>query len=341
MFDIITSEGQTDLTEAEYAKLKDLLDDYVRIPVGRADYIKQKDLPIECGPAPLSWGGEGHWDTREDSQPVGQAYRRLAYGKSYNDLNHLRRFSWPFSGYHMASFDLEGAEKDMTNCSGHSISLYGSRFVETRKKTPDWLRPTLERRFGEAGFLIDGEVVNFDLHAITARLYTFYKVGVTKILSGDNPTWLEIGSGYGTTSKEVKTRFPNTNMFLLDLAESLVFPYIQLNITLPAYEHKLIDKCSAEDMVNPNIIKYVPAHMYDLVPHSIVDVAFNGTSFPEMAPIQRTHYSKFLSQALKGDGFLAEQNDHYSPELVEFLTLKADYITGTPPWNRIRIYHKQ
>jgi len=170
------------------------------------------------------------------------------------------------------------------------------------------------RIMAECGWEINGGIVNDETLMYQKHVSTLYFEGVIeKLRSIKNPKILEIGGGYGGLAYFLKKLVPHARYYMVDLAESLIFSSIYLQIASPGAvdpETAIYDGAN-KDVLNPagNHFTFIPNFLVrDPIGKTGFDLVINTGSFGEMKKEQVQEYADVISKLLAPTGFLYEEN---------------------------------
>ncbi len=162
---------------------------------------------------------------------------------------------------------------------------------------------------GEVGWEVSGVVVNCDTYVYQERLNLLYESGVIDWLMGKvgikgHVNILEIGGGYGALASIVKSLVPQSNYWVCDLPETLIFSALYLALNRPDCPLGLAKKAPLGFTMMPNYMFSNIQEQFDLV--------INTLSFTEMSEYQFRTYAKGITK-LSPEGILFEQNMNNAP----------------------------
>lgn len=314
----ITPSSNQRLSDTEYDRARSICRDIRTLIAGRLRYIEANGLDAEfCVPGAL-WKGD--WENSS-------LYRGTAalLGEDYDVLNNLRLFSQVFTGYSLVEMkesrgtvppdrvppDL--AERQL-QASRH-IDECVTRYWRLSRSLPESLRISQPNRFGEAGWIFDGRVVNHDTYVYLERIALLYEAGLLERLgsdaSGKNPLILEIGGGFGGLAYHLKKLVPQARYIIIDLPESLVFSATYLSTLFPNQHNVLVTtpELITKDLDRPGFT-FVPNYFCHRFQECgiRVDLAINTLSMSEMLASQVTAYCALIRKCLAPEGVFFEQN---------------------------------
>lgn len=202
------------------------------------------------------------------------------------------------------------------------------RYKRLSSVVPREWRAALPPRFGEIGWAVDGMPINRWSSVNQERINAMYVAGICRYLQTFNvPRILEIGGGAGEIAYTLSNALPGFVWYDVDLIGCLIYSAIQLSVNLPQKKHLIyignldlpstlnseyIVKCpkAASAVTNANV--YIPNFLIDDFKSKLdVQLAYNTYSFGEMPSSAVNHYAEILSEFLKKDGLLFEQNGYF------------------------------
>ena len=114
----------------------------------------------------------------------------------------------------------------------------------------------------------------------------------------------DLGAGFGCTIKFLLQLFPNSKAIVFDLPEMLPFSTYFLNKN---FKQKKIGLYTDIKSINEDIIKYdillLPHFMIEEIPSNVIDCFVNMASLPEMPRSVALNYLKYISKAVKHNGY--------------------------------------
>lgn len=180
------------------------------------------------------------------------------------------------------------------------------RYFKLTSGLPDWCVVHPPEECGEAGWKVNGGVVNLDVLSTQSYLTTMYRQGIlSRLREAKNPTILEIGGGYGPTSLALKRILPNATIILTDLTRSLFFAGVYLTLVdqKNAGPEAVYDGAKS---VALRVGKYtlVPNFLLDKVNDMRFDLVVATGAFSEMSTYQVGWYRDFVAAHLAPDGVM-------------------------------------
>ncbi|MGH8641491.1 MAG: putative sugar O-methyltransferase, partial [Burkholderiales bacterium] len=215
---------------------------------GRTRYVEDNGLDADFCLPDANWKGEGErsWLYRGTTA--------LLHG-DYDAINSLRLYSQIFSGYSLLEMrpiprGIVPPDRVPPDLAARMLSIsrrideWVVRYRELSRHVPDVLRVSPPNRFGEAGWIFDGRIVNYDTYACLERVALLNAAGLLQRLSsgasGRIPRILEIGGGYGGLAYHLKTLLPRARYIAVDLPESLLFAALYLTTLFPDESNVLV-----------------------------------------------------------------------------------------------------
>jgi putative sugar O-methyltransferase len=156
---------------------------------------------------------------------------------------------------------------------------------------------------GEAGWWIDGVLLNNDTATYQERLSLLYAAGTLDRLAAKSQLRiLEIGGGYGALASALTTGLPGCEYWICDLPESLLFAGLYLTLTggPGAQLHGAAPKPRPGINLLPNYFFQRLEGPFDLV--------INTLSMSEMSDYQVDEYGRAISSLIGTTGQFFEQN---------------------------------
>ena len=313
----LTPSANDRLSNAEFDRARSICSDIRAIISARTGYIDENGLDTEfCFPG-ANW--EGDWE----ENPLYRGTVALLR-EDYEVINNLRLFSQVFSGYSL----LEMKDARGLLVPDHVPLDLTERLIRVSRRTDDWVRRywVLSRcvpgflhlsqpnRFGEAGWIYSGRIVNHDTCVYMERVALLHASGLLNRLGATthNPLILEIGGGFGGLAYHLKRLVPQARYIIIDIPESLVFSAIYLTTLFPD-QHNVM-ATSPELM-----IKFLDRPGFTFIPNHFchrfedagkcVDLAINTLSMSEMLAGQVAAYCELVRNCLRPEGVFFEQNE--------------------------------
>jgi len=306
------------LSGAEFDRARSICGDLKRVIAQRMRYVESNGLEADlCLPGGI-WKGD--WERSA-------LYRGTAalLSEEYEIINNLRLFSQVFTGYSLVEMKFarglvppDRVPPDLADRlleASRRDDEWVGRYWMLSRYLPDYLRISQPNRFGEAGWIFAGRIVNHDTYAYLERVALLHTSGLLARLDGGgvskNPLILEIGGGFGGLAYHLKTLVPQARYVIIDLPESLVFSAIYLATFFPD-QHNVIatsPESMAKDLDRPGFT-FVPNHFSHRFQEAgiRVDLAINTLSMSEMLEVQVRAYCAVIRDSLAPGGFFFEQN---------------------------------
>jgi putative sugar O-methyltransferase len=305
------------LSDAEFAGAKAVCGDIRALLARRDRYISENGLDAgSCLPG-ANWRGD--WKNSALYRGTAALLR-----EDYDILNNLRLFSQVFTGYSLVEMKnsrgvtspervpLKLAER-LSRVS-RRLDEWVGRYWMLAQHLPGALHLSQPARFGEAGWVLDGRIVNHDTYVHLERVALLHEAGELERLgaaAGKNPVILEIGAGFGGLAYHLKKQVPRARYIIVDIPESLVFSAIYLSTLFPDQPNVL---ATSPELTTRNLDRpgftFVPnyfAHRFQDAGIS-ADLAINTLSMSEMLPGQVTGYCALIRRCLAPGGVFFEQN---------------------------------
>jgi len=294
-----------------------------KIKGSRTFYVQEHGLDQDIA-FPASVWAEG------SANPMAEPWRLVAT-PTYDIINRLRLYTQSFTGYQLTSFS-RAYQKPILHPIPDNfdeeiarIALkpdhWVYRYIAIAQCVPTEVIARPPRILGEIGWNIDGSPVNHDAYAYQERLNLLYEAGVIdwlrkRVEDSGNVSILEIGAGYGGLAYYLKHIIPQTNYYICDIPEALLFCTLYLALACPEYGYTIYDGTDKSVLHESRFgFKFIPNFMFDdlLAANIRIDLAINTLSFSEMSERQVRYYAQNLSYMLGDTGILFEQNTDNRP----------------------------
>ena len=183
------------------------------------------------------------------------------------------------------------------------------RYLRLRTLTPRRFRFAAPAICGEAGWRIDGGLVNVDVALAQERVQFMYFGGVLDWLDKRRrpASIVEIGAGCGLMALALLRAYPDCRYVICDVPEVLAVSFAYLNLAIPRYRHVAVLPEGSRDVATGESVDiarletgivYMPNYMlHRHAPDVTCDVAINAMSLHEMKPAQIEFYSRFMARA--------------------------------------------
>jgi hypothetical protein len=266
------------------------------------------------------WGGHKWLDTIADK--IGAGEREI--------LERLRLI-YVFTGFPIAEY--------RRSETFPVVDPVFERYLKLREITPSRYRFAAPAIAGEAGWKLDGGLVNVDVAIVQERIQHLYFGGVLDWLEGGTArrllnklpgaqrhaprsSLIEIGAGCGLFALGLLRVVRPARYYICDVPETLAISFAYLNLTLPNQNHYVVlpngtylvnsGEVIPFDSIREGII-YIPNYMMHRYGENItVDMAINAMSLHEMHPAQIAYYGEFIRSAIaKRKGVFIDINAHY------------------------------
>jgi hypothetical protein len=182
-------------------------------------------------------------------------------------------------------------------------------------------------RFGEAGELRHGVIVNHDTVAYQERVGLIQNTGLLQWLDERSAQQgelriLEIGGGYGALAYWFKSVFRNCSYTIIDLPECLLYSALYLGLCLPDQRASI----GATEAL-PFGLRFVPNSMAQALDEPF-DLVVNTLSLGEMSVPQIETYAELIAERwLATGGLFFEQNqDNRKVGLANAAEVLASYF---------------
>lgn len=290
----------------------------------RSSYVEKHGLDPEIALPAANWA-EGARDN-----DFYDAYRFVVTPK-YDVINRLRFYTQTFTGYQLMSFSSGRGKRSVNPVPDN----FDEKMEELLPSPPSWVydyialaryRPTEiiarpPKFLGEIGWGVDGSPVNVDTCAYQECLNLIYEAGIIdrlrkRVKESGSVSILEIGAGYGGLAYYLKHIIPQTNYYICDIPEALLFCTLYLALACPEYGYTIYDGTDKSVLQESHFgFKFIPNFAFDdLVTANIkIDLALNTASFSEMSEKQVRYYGQDLNYMLGDTGILFEQNKDEKP----------------------------
>jgi hypothetical protein len=197
-----------------------------------------------------------------------------------------------------------------------------ARYLKLREITPPDYRFVAPAICGEAGWEIDGGLVNVDTAIMQERIQFLYFGGVADWLKQRRDTTvLEIGAGCGLFALAVLGTLKPARYMICDVPEVLAVAYGYLNLAVPEIAHHVAlpdgvwrandgARVALEDVRSG--VLYIPNYMMHRHGSALhADMVVNAMSLHEMRPAQIDYYCDFIRRSITpGGGVFVDINCH-------------------------------
>jgi hypothetical protein len=201
------------------------------------------------------------------------------------------------------------------------------RYLRLRALTPRRLRFSAPAMCGEAGWKIDGGLVNVDVALAQERVQFMHFSGALDWLDAQPQpiSIVEIGAGCGLMALALLRAYPKCRYVICDVPEVLAVSFAYLNIAMPAYRHVAALPSGSFDVATREsvdisklgaAIVYMPNYMlHRHAPDMACDMAVNAMSLHEMRPAQIDFYSRSMARWVAArNGIYFDINAHRGHE---------------------------
>lgn len=207
------------------------------------------------------------------------------------------------------------------------------RYLKLRAATPEAFRFVAPTIAGEAGWKLDGGLVNHDVAIMQERIQFLYYSGILEKLTAKPtpPSVLEIGAGGGLFALALSGAFGQRCRYAIcDIPEVLCVSFAYLNLTQPERPHYVVlpdgvydvkagkrlgSIAEILDKIDDGFV-YIPNYvMHDAETFLHCDLVVNAMSLHEMRRKQIEYYCRAISAILKKhDGIFFDINAHAHQE---------------------------
>jgi len=225
------------------------------------------------------------------------------------DVRFLRLRAQGFTDYSLLYMDF---------CRGRSAMAPLDNDID-RRIPPDPTPPTIvlhwqllveevPRRFwherphalGEAGWWVDGILLNWDTVVYQERMTLLYRSGILETLTrvGRPPRILEIGGGYGALAHSLTNLFPGCSYTICDIPESLLFSGLYLKL---AAKKKVELGMPSQGVISllPNYrFTHLDGQYFDLVNCGATEALPHAEVKPFFEQLERDHQFTVLTNHL-------------------------------------------
>ncbi len=350
------SEETSDLSDAEFERALAVLADV-------AQTIDLRDEMAVADPeaAKIFLPDEG-W--HPDSQPSFEldgstknaqtSYALLATGDR-DIIRKMRLYGHAYTGYQLATLEFAQkrpwlSKKLPDNWDEILSYLAGPpdqsvfEYAAVANALPPELRAAPPSKFGEIGWIMDGEIVNDDTYAYLERLCLMAENGlITRLqerlsLNGHLKI-VEIGGGYGGLAYHlINFVCQKVHYSIIDIPESLAYSGIYLETLFPDLTADIATTAEARFNLDTPGLSFIPNMIYrEALAHAgPVDLVINTLSLSEMSDTQIRDYCEGVQNLIGNTGLFFEQNhqsDHRGPGgfLVDYFTNLKKFETNILP----------
>lgn len=307
------------ITDFEYSSAEPLRQSIGRAVDNRSQYIEENGLDRDfCIPA-------GLWDENAPNDYI-QAFKRVRNGDK-TVLNNLLFYCQCFSGYQMLSWrhaeglgSVTSVPEDYDNkirVSNPKPDKWVKHWIRSIKSIPFDLVYSPAKKLGNVGWNYGGVLVNHDTYVYQERINLLYENRIFDLLPSIRKDFrptriLEIGGGYGGLAQALKDCVPNSQYFIVDLPESLMFAACYLKLTRPQARILVLEPGNRlrEADISYHDFVLIPNYLFGELINSQLkfDLALNTLSMAEMSTHQIQVYGKGIQEMIGDDGVFFEQN---------------------------------
>jgi hypothetical protein len=190
------------------------------------------------------------------------------------------------------------------------------RYLKGLTHTPKNLQFQAPNSCGEAGWRVNGGIVNHDVAIVQERLQFLHFTGAIQHLnSKDRPVCLEIGAGIGMFALALSQSCQSIDYFIVDVPSVLAQSFAYLSVNKPEWSHDFVTPDNIVSTTHQNAshrITYVPFYLLPKVLGEIQpNLALNFMSLHEMTDAQISYYSKNIAEMLRlRNGIFMEFNSY-------------------------------
>ncbi|MBI1778634.1 MAG: hypothetical protein HYR63_25110 [Proteobacteria bacterium] len=256
------------------------------------------------------------------------------YGKSRRDIEHLRLYCQPFTGFDPIRGDIHGVSPEslpadlegQLHAKNQNLTIHSTTLISDRRRLPEYARVRLPPVFGEVGLVIDGVLAGYDAWSLQTQMNGLFGSGALRYLreraaAKGAVTIADIGSGFGGFGYQLGRALPAKGLrfVAVDLPDSLIFAAIYLAALWDDRPNYLavpggylsvstgeLGPRLPEDFGAVFVANFLAERVLDeLKP---VDAMLNFRSMQEMSDAQIAHYAELARAVIGDEGLLYEQN---------------------------------
>jgi hypothetical protein len=299
------------LSPREHLQASKTCEEIRSLVANRERSVAENHLDREFSLPAALWSVENRTASLRDYQ---RTYRRLIEAP-YEEINRLRHFVHSFTGYELKRMSEVGSvaypsevpiplDEEVDRLLAKP-DVYVDLWMAALRGIPQEYVYSPPRMLGEIGWDCHGVIVNHDTHMCQERMNLLYESGILNWLrdrvgSKGCVNILEIGGGYGALAYALKKAIPNSNYWICDLPESLLFSALYLRLSYADCPLKINEKSDFGFSLIPNYMFPKINEQFNLV--------VNTLSFSEMSRHQLEVYAEGISNRLADGGVLFEQN---------------------------------
>ncbi len=318
---LVTPARNRGLTEAEFRTACVVADRIAELKAAPAGAPQQRE-----GDASLSDPANA-WASRV------AAWHPL-FAKARRDIEHLRLYCQPFTGFDPLTRELNGAspaslpvdlDESLFAAYGN-VTIHSAGMIAEQRLLPGYARVQLPLVFGEVGLMFDGVLASYDAWSLQQQMNGLFGSGVLqnlrdRIAQSSAATVVDIGSGFGGLDYQLGLAVGSARLRLVavDLPDSLVFAAIYLSalwddrrnyLALPSGYLSITTGNMEERLPEDFGAVFVVNHLAERVLREIepVDLVLNFRSMQEMSDAQVGFYGQLARDILGRTGLLYEQN---------------------------------
>lgn len=334
------------VSDLDYQNVFTLREKIVQTVENRESIVRADGLdPDFCLP-------DANWIDSPDNDFF-EAYRYVAKG-SAEAISHLRFYVQAYSGFQLFSMTpahgLKSVNEIPPNYDDWISKLHPKpdywvdRWIYLVEKIPFDLIYSPPKMLGEIGWNVGGIVVNHDTYIYQEKINILFENGIMDWLQDlpskrQRPRILEVGGGYGALASILQKLVRNSQYFICDLPESLLFSGCYLQLTQAG---RSVFVCQNEEDLKKSAdydFVLLPNYLFQKIVDSDLnfDFAINTWSLSEMSDHQVRTYGQGISKLIGNEGIFFEQNEdnrgkgfNYCCELLsKHFSDKADLKTNS------------
>lgn len=319
----VFSEESSSLTDSEYQVALELIERVKEMIKVRDSMLSQDETHFKPS---ANWSPKTKGAFELDGK-VTNAFTSsdLLLQGNRDVIRKMRLYSQSFTGYQLATLEFPSRRPwiqaplpqnydDLLKMLVAQPDKPSMGAVDILEKLPERLRIPAPLTFGEIGWIIRGNLVNYDIYSYLEELAIMWENGILDILDSKSKAEplrvLEIGGGYGGLAYYLAEIYPNLEYFIVDIPESLLFSSIYL-YTLFSNRNNRVIVSSSQDFTARGIpgFTFVPNYAIDnLNPEGKFTLIINTSSLTEMSRDQVIHYCTLIERLLAHDGLFYEHN---------------------------------
>lgn len=332
----VSLKDQIPVSDEEFNLISSIRDQIEILVSVRDRYIQRNGLDPEV------YNPGGNW-TLDESQHLIKAYRTvMAADKEF--FNKFRLVCCIYPGHSI--LPVEEVQKQFPSFSTVEAVLDNTdlhtvprdillRYQKLASALMRYARISTPLKFGELGWIVEDQLVNAETCDYLETLYLLFQTGAfyNALNTGQKMNILEIRAGYGALAYHIKQVFPNSDYYIVDLPESLLFSSIYLSLLMPSPRNNIASAYSSLEALKDEHcgFMFIPNYMFQRLRACDLhfDLVVNTISLGEMTEEQVRAYCSGISQLIGTSGEFVEHNDiwteHLSTELKPVVAPYFDY----------------